>query len=152
MTAAENLLKTVLQLNPFARIVLIGTTNAWDSTRPDIYQPIDKDGRTVGDYVAELRNVARKYGVEFIDMYHCCPFNPYTAHIGVSSLPEANADNYRMLYKQGGVIYRCELVNGAYSWMEYTGADYLADCVHPTVDGYAVIENVLVNKLKNIND
>ena len=58
----------ILSKKPTITLVIIGTHNAWDSYRPNIYQPI-RDGKNIGDYVKGMGEVARMYGLHFIDMY-----------------------------------------------------------------------------------
>ncbi len=155
----ENLVKTVLQLNPTAKIIMIGTTNAWDSYRPDIFQPVDLEGNTVADYNDITREIAQRYELDFIDMYELTDFNVYNCFVNYVEMPKASADNVKYLARYTGTtdanftnktIYRCELIDGEYVWVEYTGDYCLVDGVHPTPYGYSIITNILTNEIRSI--
>ena len=67
----------ILTRKPTARLVIIGTHNASDPPRrPELYAPINGTDN-LGDYVKGMGEVARYYGLPFIDMYGMCGFNAF---------------------------------------------------------------------------
>ena len=89
----KRLIEAVLTLNPTARIVVIGTHNAWDSGRPSIYQPCNGSD-TVAEYVKAVEGVARYYGLYYIDMYQKSGINHYTGSAYLADGVHPNADGY----------------------------------------------------------
>ena len=72
------LIEAVLELNPTAKIVIIGCHNIWDYYRPDIYEPVTGENR-IADYIDMLDEIANYYGLPFIDMYHDSGINEFSA-------------------------------------------------------------------------
>lgn len=67
-------IETVLTLAPTKMFVIIGTHNACDTYRPAIYQPVNGTD-DIGNYVKAMGEMARRYGLPFIDMYGKSGFN-----------------------------------------------------------------------------
>ena len=72
------LIEAILELNPTAKIVIIGCHNIWDYYRPDIYEPVNGKNR-IADYIEKLDEIANYYGLPFIDMYHDSGINEFSA-------------------------------------------------------------------------
>lgn len=87
------LIESVFTIKPTARLVIIGTHNAADQYRPEIYQPI-RDGKNIGDYVLAMGEVARYYGCPFIDVYGKCGFNAFNLNLYTSDGAHPNALGY----------------------------------------------------------
>lgn len=69
-------IETVLNMAPTTPFVIIGTHNAADSYRPPLYGYVNGTD-DIGNYVLAMGNVARHYGLPFIDMYANSGFNGF---------------------------------------------------------------------------
>lgn len=149
----EKLIKTVLYLNPTAKILVIGTTNAWGGGRPAIYTTCDiHTEHTLEWFNTQTEKIASKYGLDFINMYNLCKYNEYTSFTQVPELPEATEDNRGKLYMHDGAYYVCayDSDSGNYVMKPYNGNFMMSDQVHPTERGYKEIVNVLSEKIKTM--
>jgi lysophospholipase L1-like esterase len=70
-------IETVLNLAPNTPFVIIGTHNGADSYRPPLYGYVNGTD-DIGNYVLAMGNVARHYGLPFIDMYAQSGFNAFS--------------------------------------------------------------------------
>ena len=70
----NKLLQAVVDKNPNADVVIIGSHNAWDSYRPGDNEPVDGTD-TIRDYVNAMGELAKIYGFEFINMYELTDFH-----------------------------------------------------------------------------
>lgn len=94
----KKLIESVLTIKPTVNLVIIGTHNAADEYRPDIYQPIT-GSKNVGDYVLAMGEVARYYGLPFIDMYGRCGFNAFNLMSYTSDGAHPNTLGYQRITK-----------------------------------------------------
>ena len=74
-------LDKVLSLNPLATIVIIGCPICFGSTHAG-YEPFNNAGDTIASVTQKIGELARYYGLPFIDMYHLGGFNSYTFNGG----------------------------------------------------------------------
>ncbi len=72
----KSLLKRCCELNPTATIIVVGTTNAWDSYRPQIYKPV-KGTDTIAEYINATDKIAQYFGLRFINLYQKSGFNEF---------------------------------------------------------------------------
>lgn len=69
--------ETVLNLAPTKLFVIIGTHNGTDAYRPALYGAVNGSD-DIGNYVKAMGELARHYGLPFIDMYNLSGFNAFS--------------------------------------------------------------------------
>lgn len=150
LESVETLIKRIIQINPFAKFIVFGTTNAWDEERTPIYQSIDTvEGHDVRYYNTLTERVCHKYGIKFVNMYDLIPFNEYTTATQITTMPVASADNVGKLYRYNGQLYK---ITSSTSVVEYSGPCLCEDSVHPTPAGYERIVDVMIPEIAQLMD